>query len=93
MNGVLLKKFYYVFKKKYLTLAVNQKKEQKIAQIYKGIMTEEENIQDMYRQIGRMYYEHVDNIEDEQFTPLFNSILESLKKIESYRLQISSRDH
>lgn len=93
MNGRLLKKFYMGFKKNYLALAVKQREEQKTAQIYKSIMIEEENIQDMYRQIGKMYYECVDNIEDERFTPLFNSILESLKKIEFYKLQIKSRNN
>jgi hypothetical protein len=92
VNGRLLKKFYDGFKKNYLALTVKHKEDQKIAQIYKSIMIEEENIQDMYRQIGKMYYEHVDNIEDERFTPFFNSILESVKKIEFYKLQIKSRN-
>lgn len=89
----MLKELSDRLKKKGILRRSKRKEKERIAEIYRNITVEEENIQDMYRQIGKLYREYGDNIEDERLTPFFNSILESLKKIEDYKMQIKGRDH
>ena len=61
-----------------------------ITRINMQISGEEDNIKDLYNQIGKKYYELYPNSNGAEFETLCNSVTESLAKIDTYKEQIQS---
>lgn len=61
-----------------------------IAKINMQISGEEDNIKDLYHQIGKKYYELHPNSNKAEFEALCNSVTQSLEKINTYKEQIQS---
>ena len=61
-----------------------------ITRINMQINGEEDNIKDLYNQIGKKYYEIHPNSNEAEFETLCNSVTQSLSKINTYKEQIQS---